>query len=50
VPEVFVFFNNHFAGFGPACVNLFRELHGLEPIDWAFRMKAEGQKSLLDFA
>jgi len=47
---VYVFFNNHFAGFGPACVNLWREIGGEERIDWALRMKEEGQKSLFDFA
>ena len=50
VPDVYIFFNNHFAGFGPACVNLWREIDGQERIDWAARMKEEGQKSLLDFA
>jgi len=50
VSDAYVFFNNHFAGFGPACVNLFREAYGLDPVDWAFRMKEEGQKSLFDFA
>jgi len=47
---VYVFFNNHFAGFGPACVNLWREIGGEARIDWALRMKEEGQKSLFDFA
>lgn len=46
---VYVFFNNHFAGFGPACVNLWREMDGQERIDWGLAMKEEGQKSLLDF-
>ncbi len=50
VPQIYVFFNNHFAGFGPACVNIFREIAGMEPVEWAVRMREEGQKSLLDFA
>jgi len=50
VPEVYVFFNNHFAGFGPACVNLWREIDGQDTIDWALRMREEGQRSLQDFA
>ena len=49
VAAVYVFFNNHFAGFGPACVNLWREIGGQERIDWGLAMKEEGQKSLLDF-
>ncbi len=32
VGTVFAFFNNHFAGFAPASVNLFREQLGLEPV------------------
>ncbi len=47
---MYVFFNNHFAGFGPGSVNLYRELSGQETVDWALRMKEEGQSSLLDFA
>lgn len=30
----FVFFNNHFAGFGPGSVNEFRRLAGLAELDW----------------
>jgi uncharacterized protein YecE (DUF72 family) len=30
----FVFFNNHFAGFGPESVNEFRRLLGLIELDW----------------
>ena len=48
--DVYVFFNNHFAGFGPGCVNAWREIEGLPPIDWAQSMKEAGQKSLFDFA
>lgn len=32
VSNVFAFFNNHFAGFAPASVNLFRAELGLEPV------------------
>jgi len=32
VSTVFAFFNNHFAGFAPASVNLFRRELGLEPV------------------
>jgi uncharacterized protein YecE (DUF72 family) len=35
VANVFAFFNNHFAGFAPASVNLFREEMGLAPIAYA---------------
>jgi len=49
VAAAYVFFNNHFAGFGPASVNLYREIDGQGPVDWAARMREEGQKSLLDF-
>ncbi len=50
VKERFVFFNNHFAGFGPASVNEFRRLMGLVELDWT--NMAEGsvpQKTLFDF-
>lgn len=50
VGHAYVFFNNHFAGFGPACVNLFREASGEPSIEWALAMREESQKSLLDFA
>src|SRR5207253_5609127 len=30
----YVFFNNHFAGFGPGSVNEFRRLAGLAQLDW----------------
>ena len=35
VANVFAFFNNHFAGFAPASVNLFRQEMGLEAVDYA---------------
>jgi uncharacterized protein YecE (DUF72 family) len=36
----FIFFNNHFAGFGPGSVNEFRRLAGLAELDWK-AVKAE---------
>ncbi len=47
--QAFIFFNNHFAGFGPESVNEFRRLMGMIDIDW--RQGAEGprQKSLAEF-
>jgi uncharacterized protein YecE (DUF72 family) len=36
----YVFFNNHFAGFGPGSVNEFRRLAGLAELDWK-AVKAE---------
>ncbi|MBN2150363.1 MAG: DUF72 domain-containing protein [Candidatus Lokiarchaeota archaeon] len=47
VRDTFVFFNNHYAGFGPASVNLFRELAGLEPA--GFGGAGKGQTTLGDF-
>lgn len=51
VKERFIFFNNHFAGFGPASVNEFRRLMGLAQLDWTGI--GEGperpQKTLFDF-
>ena len=35
----FVFFNNHFAGFGPGSVNEFRRLMGLAKLDWSHLRK-----------
>lgn len=35
VSSVFVFFNNHFAGFAPTSANLLREYLGLSPVHWA---------------
>lgn len=32
--EAYVFFNNHFAGFGPESVNEFRRLLGMIEVDW----------------
>ena len=49
--DAFIFFNNHFAGFGPASVNEFRRLSGLIEMDWT-KVPGEvatAQKGLLDF-
>ena len=45
VLRVFVFFNNHFAGFAPASINLFRTTLGLPPVDLALR---SAQRTLTD--
>ncbi|HTT25564.1 MAG TPA: DUF72 domain-containing protein [Thermoplasmata archaeon] len=34
VSSIFVFFNNHFAGFAPTSANLLREYLGLPPVRW----------------
>jgi uncharacterized protein YecE (DUF72 family) len=47
--ERFVFFNNHFAGFGPGSVNEFRRLMGLAELDWSHLAADSAQKSMLDF-
>ncbi|HKZ98139.1 MAG TPA: DUF72 domain-containing protein [Thermoplasmata archaeon] len=50
VKGAMVFFNNHYAGFGPASVNEFRRLAGL--MEYGFPATAgapAGQKSLVDF-
>jgi uncharacterized protein YecE (DUF72 family) len=50
VKERFVFFNNHFAGFGPASVNEFRRLMGLAELNWAgLGIDTRGQRTLFDF-
>ena len=52
VDDAFVFFNNHFAGFGPESVNEFRRLLGLMEMDFGKMGTALGeprQKSLADF-
>ena len=51
VKERFVFFNNHFAGFGPASVNEFRRLMGLVELDWkGLRGGPVPQRTLFDFS
>lgn len=49
VKHAFIFANNHFQGFGPFTVNLFRESLGLEKTDWTAKMQAsvpDNQKTL----
>ena len=54
VDDAFIFFNNHFAGFGPESVNEFRRFLGLMEMDFG-KMGSDGgvqtsfQKSLADF-
>jgi uncharacterized protein YecE (DUF72 family) len=51
VKERFVFFNNHFAGFGPGSVNEFRRLMGLVELDWSdLNAGPVSQKTLFDFS
>ena len=51
VQERFIFFNNHFAGFGPGSVNEFRRLMGLVELDWSdLGQGDERQKTLFDFS
>ena len=50
VKERFIFFNNHFAGFGPGSVNEFRRLMGLVELDWSDLTQADGrQRTLFDY-
>ena len=51
VKQRFIFFNNHFAGFGPASVNEFRRLMGLVQLDWTELTERKGpQNTLFDFS
>jgi len=47
VRQVFVFFNNHYAGFGPASVNEFRRLAGMMEV--GFPAGGGAQRGLEDF-
>jgi uncharacterized protein YecE (DUF72 family) len=50
VKGAMVFFNNHYAGFGPGSVNEFRRLAGLMEYEFPAQAgAAAGQKSLVDF-
>ncbi len=50
VTRAYVLFNNHFAGFGPACADQFRRILGLPGVDFAAIHTPEaGQKRLLEF-
>ncbi len=44
IKHAYVLSNNHFQGFGPATVNIFRRMSGLEPVDWATK---SGQATLV---
>ena len=46
VDDAFIFFNNHFAGFGPESVNEFRRLLGLMEMDFG-KMNSGGQQTTL---
>jgi uncharacterized protein YecE (DUF72 family) len=47
IRDIYVFFNNHYAGFGPASVNLFREMAGLNAVK--FGGPGKNQTTLGDF-
>lgn len=50
VDRAYVFFNNHFAGFGPGCADTFRGLVGLPPLDLkAVHTPGQGQRRIVDF-
>jgi uncharacterized protein YecE (DUF72 family) len=51
VDETFVFFNNHFEGFGPGSANRFLAKAGAPPVAWKAepRKEASPQKRLVDF-
>jgi uncharacterized protein YecE (DUF72 family) len=51
VKDSFIFFNNHFAGFGPGSANEFRRLMGLVELDWSGLNQANAaQKTLFEFS
>jgi uncharacterized protein YecE (DUF72 family) len=51
VRDWFIFFNNHFAGFGPGSVNEFRRLMGLAELDWSnLGHHGAQQKTLSEFS
>jgi uncharacterized protein YecE (DUF72 family) len=39
VEKAYVLLSNHFEGFAPTTANRFREIAGLEPVDWKGKMK-----------
>jgi uncharacterized protein YecE (DUF72 family) len=50
VGRAYVLFNNHFAGFGPACADQFRRMLGLPGVDFAAMHAPDpGQKRLVEF-
>lgn len=48
IKRVFVYSNNHFQGFGPGTVNLFRQTLGVEPVRWpeTYHKVPDNQKTL----
>lgn len=51
VDRAYVLFNNHFAGYGPGCVDQFRQILDLQPLDFdAIYAPPPGQKSLAEFS
>lgn len=45
IEDAFIFFNNHFAGFGPESVNEFRRLSGLMEMDYS-KLSVDAPKNL----
>ncbi len=50
VKQAFVFFNNHYAGFGPGSVNEFRRLAGLMEVEFPRAPGGQRQRSLGEFS
>ncbi len=51
IKESYIFFNNHFAGFGPGSANEFRRLMGLVELDWSGLGQGNTpQKTLFEFS
>jgi len=51
VKDRFIFFNNHFAGFGPGSAKEFRRLLGLAELDWSGLGQGDApQRTLFDFS
>ncbi len=48
IKKVYVYSNNHFQGFGPGTVNLFRKALGLDPVKWpeSYQKVPGNQKTL----
>lgn len=48
IKKVYVYSNNHFQGFGPGTVNLFRHALGLDPVRWpeSYHRIPDNQKTL----
>lgn len=45
--DAYVFFNNHFAGFGPESANEFRRLLGMIEVDWKGKQESEPRQGKL---